>query len=376
MFHRITFLVLALIALCSPPQVATAETLDSAIEAAVKKIVELLHSEDEDSIAIGVFNGPPQLVSSAGPGIAQKFVHHFESHKIKPSRRAKIGLKGDFAFRKVESGVAVEIRCSLLDSFGETISDLTIAGSDSGVHSDANQRIHLPPVDDHSDIALLTGATVELHPEDSDRDHSKDIAKSIENPSFFCDGTLICASKNSPFGFEILVDNRPIPIHEEDGMPFVNIPSGKSYALRVYNKSKIETAITISIDGLSVFDFSELRDDHGKPLYTYYILSATNSPSTYRGWHRDDHTVDSFKVTDYSRSAAAKANIQPGDSSIGTITIRFHSSWGANDQPPPDEMTTKGGNATGFGASVQQKTQKVQRNIGRLRSSISVRYTK
>jgi hypothetical protein len=83
-------------------------------------------------------------------------------------------------------------------------------------------------------------------------------------------------------------------------------------------------------------------------------------------------------VTEYARSAAADR--LPSSSSVGTITAGFAAAWPQGSPPPADEASAKkggrSGDATGKGPPVETKFTEVVRDVGRLRASVSVRYTK
>ena len=70
----------------------------------------------------------------------------------------------------------------------------------------------------------------------------------------------------------------------------------------------------------------------------------------------------------------------PGSTNIGTITAAFAAAWPKGSLPPDDEApVAKGGpsgDATGKGPAVDTTFTEVVREIGRLRASVSVRYTK
>ena len=59
------------------------------------------------------------------------------------------------------------------------------------------------------------------------------------------------------------------------------------------------------------------------------------------------------------------------------ITACFAAAWPANGNPPPDEgMEGRSVRATGRGPITRTDFVEVERRTGRLRASISVRYTK
>lgn len=156
------------------------------------------------------------------------------------------------------------------------------------------------------------------------------------------------------------------------------------YQVRLINDSEQEVAVQLSIDGLSMFAFSELRHKAGpkksEPLYTVVIVpaKAIGKPgeAIIPGWHRTNEQTDSFQVTAYAQSAAATLR-HPAN--IGTITATFQMAWREDHAAPSDEPGKRRGgtgDATGFGPRVDVMYKEVRRNLGVIRDSISVRYTK
>ena len=147
------------------------------------------------------------------------------------------------------------------------------------------------------------------------------------------DGAVIMAGENAPFGLEILVDNNPVAPSDEDGIPVVSLRRDQNYAIRVINRSPIEMAVRLSVDGFNVFNFSELRQKDGPykgaPQYEL-LLVAPKDNLIVPGWHRDNNTSVKFKITDYAETAAAKMN---KTTDLGTITATFSAVWGKERHP-------------------------------------------
>src|SRR5690606_33261941 len=112
---------------------------------------------------------------------------------------------------------------------------------------------------------------------------------------------------------EILVGTpqglQPRPAVEEEGLAFCAIGRSEIYAIRVYNNSPHDASLTLTIDGLSVFAFSEFTN------YTHYIIPAGGKPVDILGWHRTNEKSDAFKVVAFADSEVAKA--LPNSNSIG-----------------------------------------------------------
>ncbi len=377
-FKRFAGIILTATTLAIGAAESPAGTLHSAVGDVCDKLCNYLKSKGETQIAIGQFVGPPQIAATSGPGIVKIFHEYFESHGMKVVTRANIGLKGEYTLAKMPNeGVAVKIRGSLVDPFGDVLTDFTLDADHAYPpdHPDYVAPGHIEKVvDNHKDVAHMLGATTEIYPEDKEIDRNRDFKEHILHPKLYVDGSQCCPSKKSPYRIEVLVHGHPTPINVTDGLGFVNINRGDIYSVKIYNNSQYDSAVYLSVDGLNVFTFSKLRKHDGTPKYSFYVVPA-HKVVELKGWHRDNHVVNSIQVTKYADSAAASTHHQHD---IGTITAVFAAAWPKGGKRPHDEdFTSKGApNATGFGPPVSQVVQEVQREVGRMRASISLRYSK
>jgi hypothetical protein len=65
---------------------------------------------------------------------------------------------------------------------------------------------------------------------------------------------------------------------------------------------------------------------------------------------------------------------------VGTITASFSAAWPKGGDPPDDEprfaRSAESDIATGLGRQIDQAYEKVERDIGQLRATVSVRYNR
>jgi hypothetical protein len=157
----------------------------------------------------------------------------------------------------------------------------------------------------------------------------------------------------------------------EEGQAYMNIRKDERYAIRLINNEKFDVAVTLTIDGLSLFAFSD------NPDYSYVIVPH-NSTGLISGWFRSRDAAEQFVVTDYARSAAASRSLAPS-ADLGVITACFAAAWPPTGSPPPDEGIfgqKAEATATSRGPVTKTNFSEVARKTGKLRASISVRYTK
>ncbi len=158
----------------------------------------------------------------------------------------------------------------------------------------------------------------------------------------------------------------------------------QEYAIRLINRSNLEMGVRLTIDGLNIFHFSELRQPatlasgkpnprKGEPQYDLVLVPARGEVIV-PGWFRNNKKVLAFKVMEYGQTAASQFG--KDDAPVGTITATFAAVW--EKEPPSDEPPVAhgaGDDGTGFGKPKEIDAKAVQRNVGAARASVSVRYT-
>lgn len=174
---------------------------------------------------------------------------------------------------------------------------------------------------------------------------------------------------------------------DEDGLAFVKIDRGHVYGVRLVNDADFDAAVSLTIDGLSMYvacdkedpgTKAKLRDDQGRPLHNFVIVRK-NSKAFVRGWFINMRDTDEFLVTEYAKSFAAQFPQSAGR--VGVITACFHAAVPKGQAFPagePNDPTplTQSADGTGGGARVHSPYDLVERKIGLLRAAVSVRYSK
>jgi len=235
------------------------------------------------------------------------------------------------------------------------------------------------------EIAEIVAATVHLPVLGTKQQRNEAIQERLADPKVFCNGAMIKSHADSPYGVEVLV--RPAadaptmsrPAKDEMGQAFVDIKRDEIYELKLHNDGPFEVAVTVSVDGIDVFTYSDDRDEKtGRPKYSYYIIPPKGSVEV-KGWHKtnDPQRADnvlSFLVTEYGKGAASARG---ATGKIGVITVAYAACWEKEEQKPEDEKGARDSrNETGFGPPVKQDLVGLKRHIGAVREVISVRYTR
>lgn len=220
----------------------------------------------------------------------------------------------------------------------------------------------------------VLGPSADLPPAASETERQQKVNDAIDTPAAAIVANESRASDDSPFGVEIRVrrgtgsDSTPRKPTDQEGQSFVKLSRGEEYVVRLHNRAKFEVAVTLTIDGLSMFAFSKENN------FDSQILVPPGTVVDVPGWYITSDNTDAFEITSYSKSAAASQGLSGG---IGVMTAAFSASWDPSSRPPADELRPKSiGDATGRGRQIDQKYQSVPRVIGKLRSLISVRYSR
>ncbi|MEO2018767.1 MAG: hypothetical protein ABGZ53_30840 [Fuerstiella sp.] len=292
------------------------------------------------------------VTSPAGDGDAalrQKLVTALEAEDFL-IRRAKLSINGRFSkeFRpegtsgpnRVALRLKAEIRDRESDGLIQPIS-IPIFGEEA--------ITHLNP-------------TVELAADLPENKRHEKLNDAIDNPSAAIDGNVVKAARDSKFGIEVLVRRGSSSSSREPtddlGFAFVTLSKGEEYIVRLHNNATFETAVSLNIDGLSMFSFSKEGN------FGSQVIVAAGSFVNIPGWYINSAKTDVFEITSYAKSAAATKSIPMA--STGTITASFHRSYEAS---PKDADT-----ATGLGRRIDQKYETVKRVVGKQRAIVTVRY--
>jgi hypothetical protein len=320
-----------------------------------KSLKECLVEYGEDTVAMGQFVGPPQLGASGGPLLAQLLAEELIKLKVAVKTRANLGIKGEYqdVIDHETKQMAVQIKVKLVDR-NKTLLDL-----DRGVLS-------------NPDIAVLLGVTAHLPPKGSAKVRNDVVKASTDEGKVFLDGTWAAADKNGPYYVQVRVNQKPRTPFKRDGQAFVSIDEGEVYTIRLCNTSEYDAAVSLAIDGINIFTFSEVTGGDGTPAYEYIIVPRKSTVEI-KGWHKTNEVSEGFQVTELAKSAAAFLR---NTAKVGTISASFHAAWVKNGPPPADELPGRSASATGFGPPVNASYRIMPREIGVLRDIVCVRYSR
>lgn len=327
----VSFLVATLVSPALPPaaaraapaavEEATAGSLEDACRALAERVLALIERDRKDKVVVvGAFSALPRLASSGGVGLAHRVSLALEAVGIAVRGSGGLQLSGEFrdALAATEfggEGVALRVEYRLRDGddrdletgvinvFGD--GPLEIAGGT------ADLRDRAAPAADAQPAGFA--------------DQQPLIRASFQRPQTFVAGNETRPGRDSPFGLEVRVaaggvrgaaPRRPLI---RDGRSFVALDKGDDYQVRLRNGTAAPVLVSLTIDGLDAFTFSEDPADKGRKVH--FVIEPGRFFDV-PGWYINDKRSDAFRITEYARSEAVKM----GGSSpvVGQITATFY----------------------------------------------------
>jgi hypothetical protein len=316
-------------------------------------------------VKVGEFTGPQRLQSSGGPGIAKALTDALKKQKVKVEDTARFTVDGDFSDLNDEQTGRLAVRINL-----------RLKGPQGDVQLEFARTI-LPKDAKDTSIQELLGVSGNVAAS-SDEDRDALIRASLKDPKVTIQGARVSVGPKSLYALEVLVkdgDNYVSRTPESvGGRAFIRLKRDEVYAVRLVNKSNYDCWATLTIDGINVFAFSEVKDATGDPKSSHLIMQKSSS-ALLKGWYLTNKDVASFVVTDLPKSAGGALK---SSSSVGTITASFGVAVAKGKPLPSDEPKTRAidPNATGVGTKVDATFGEAERTFGILRETISIRYTK
>ncbi len=356
--YLLTLVALTFVSLVHPGVIQAASPVDDGVTRLADAVSGFFERERHEKIVfVGAVTSPD---GDGDAALRDKLVAALEAKEF-TIRRAKLTINGRFSkeFRpegtsgpkRVALRLKAEIRDRESDELIQPIA-IPIFGEEAVTHLN-------PTVDIPADLS-------------EDKRHEK-LNDAINTPTAAIDGNVTKADRGSKFGIEILArrgsstsSRKP---KDDQGFAFVELAKGEEYIVRLHNKASFETAVSLNIDGLSMYAFSKEGN------FGSQVVVAAGTSVDIPGWYISSAKTDVFEITSYAKSAAADKSIPL--TSTGTITATFHACWEPTATPPPDEAGAKSADtATGRGRRIDQKYELVKRVVGKQRAFVTVRYNR
>lgn len=352
---------------------ASAEASEELREKLGRMAGDILKSVNNKPVSVGHFSPTALNDTNSGPGIEALLTEELNARSancVRPD--AAYEIKGDYAFVKDRHSPdlkLLKINARLIEKeFGEELQ---------------NARIQVEVRRNHS-IAQMLQVTTSL-PSGKHLSKEKElemIEKAVHKPHAYIHPQhpgQVSSTAESPFAMELFVKPlnsqgkaMPRAARLEAGQAWVDIKQNELYEIKLHNRSKLKTAVTLTVDGINVFHFSKDRKPDGRPKYSHYVLEP-HSSTVIVGWHHrvaGDTNFLSFLVTAYGQGAASQTGLPPRGE-VGVIHASFAHCF------PKTEGTPKSvGSETGFGPprKVHQEPQAVY--IDPPHDFVSIRYAR
>lgn len=327
--------------------------LDDGIAKLAAGVVETLRAEGgELAIVVGDFRGVPRLKAAGGPGLQQRLAAALQALKVVVRDGAPYQLVGEFATEEAQAheadrfqSLALRLQATVLDAKDKELKSFKIR-----IFGDAPLQ--------------FVGGTASLPPtKDGEASSQREQAKidAVAKPVAALEGAETRAHAESPFGVEVAVHEAgkitPRQPRLQDGRAFVDLEKGEEYVVRLRNRADFEVAVTLTIDGLSMFAFSEEGN------FGSQVLVPPGRFVEIPGWYVTREKTDRFQIGGYAQSAAA-AKLLPA-SSVGVITATFSESVAGSGKDPK---------ATARGAQIGFSYREEKRVVKSPTAVVSVRY--
>jgi hypothetical protein len=346
---------LLLLAVVAAEPASPSRNVSLSMDRLAERIAQAIKGEKQDAIAIRTFIDRSTVPSNAGPGLVQLLRESLQKQGLQVKDDARLEVGGEY-FTQVDDEVdrqAVYVRAIVRNEKKREVFRF-------------GQKVHGARA-----IASLLALTVDDLPPDEDDQDAK-IRLAIAKPHDHIQGSRSAAGPDSPYAVEIVVKegNRYVrrPLESRDGRAFVSLRKDEIYAVRLINNSSHDAAVTLSIDGLSLFAFNEEKDTYS------HVLIPAKKAGLVKGWYRTRSQADAFTITGYADSAAARS--LKDESAVGAITATFAIAWKESEPAPEGENSRSADIGTGRGPNVPAAFQIEPRHYGRTRASISIRYAR
>jgi hypothetical protein len=350
--------------LACPPSAPAQRPLRRELAEVAKVVRKHLRDRGEE-VALGPFTCAAEAKANYGPGIVQMLAEELKKVGLRIDlqvREARFVLQG--AYRVItdtstrDRQLAIKLEVKLRERGGK------------GIELDVDRAVVVEQT-----VAAMLGLTVALQPGGSAAERAKELTVAFrQEKKPLVEGGRIAAGPDGRYGVELLVKRggryEPVKPRLEDNEAYAGVARDEVYALRLYNDTEHEAAATVTIDGIDLFAFCDV-----KPAS---LILAPKSNALLRGWPITLEKTNEFLVTAYPESAAFRLeSLAP----VGVINVAFAAAWPKGGTPPADEPKeptrgSRAGDATGHGSPVEQRYVAVERTVGVLRASVSVRYTR
>lgn len=274
------------------------------------------HLEDLGDSAVEIdefgFQGSEsKLKAAAGAGLVRILTEELQKQKVAVKRGAAFRIRGSYmdVLDAKSRLLAAQFRAELVDPEGRVAANFS-----RGVFGDAA-------------LASLFGVTGDFTAEHDIQRRSRALEKMLDEPSTHVAGETATTAAEAPYAVELLSRAgdgwKPKRPQVVDGQATLAVGDGQEFAVRLINRSPFEAAVFLTVDGLSLFSFSESR------TLSQVIIPAKSS-AIVSGWHRRGDEWEPFRL---GARPAATSKTKTGH----VVTAVFSACWKEDAELPTDE---------------------------------------
>ncbi len=360
--------------LCLSGSASASRSMAEAMDEAAQRIVEAMKSAEKESLELGTFAPSRQAPAKGGAGLKVEIIRALNAKKAGLVKEKAAAVVLTATFRVVNDpldedklSIREKVTFELLDQNDDPVGGRVVV---------YYNRIQ--------DIAKTEGVQGKLDLDAGVKDQHADVKEKIENPPKpHLDDTRIKTSEESDYALEIVaksladaddssIEAAAVRPSLEDNLAKVGIGVGQVYEVVVHNDSDQEIAVSLTIDGIDMFTFSDDRNPKtGKPRFSHMLVPARGSLNI-RGWHKTvsqkrDDNFNRFLVTEYGKGAASKLpQLSAGKRGVITVAI--------SKAHQPGSGTSRSSAETGFGPPTKVNQTVVKRKIDPPHEFITIRY--
>ncbi|MFO0811016.1 MAG: hypothetical protein U0746_20495 [Gemmataceae bacterium] len=352
---------------------AQTDALRVEMDAIAKEAADILKSYPTpiNEVRVGDFAGPQAQKVSGGPAIALALTESLPKHGIRVSPDAAVSIVGEYEDVKdppPQPLLFVQVSATVVDRTGKKLFECTKRGAFG-----------------EALVAGMHGAVVTIPPNLSAKERAKIIEDAIDHPACHVTGPTVQCSADAKYAVQILVASNgsvayaPRPARVEGNRAFVTLTRDERFGVRLINNSDYDAAAALTLDGLSMYAFSKMRNTKGDPRYNQVIIDKGKA-SFIEGWHITNEQSDRFTITEYAKSAAFELKSK---APTGAIQVTFAAAWPEGSPRPADEPVdahrfsrSAGPDAIGRGQRFDKKYAEVRYDVGVVRETVIVRYQK
>jgi hypothetical protein len=304
-------------------------TLTKAIADIARAVADVVKGQSTRDLVVGLFNDNADPNHAFGAGLRNLLINQLRVEGIKPVADADIRFFGSYEVGPAEiEGALKSFPVAKVAFKVQRRNGKGLLDSEKDLPLDRQPRVTNP-----DDLARMSGQTGFTPPRATAAERFKTFFESEKGDAnvFEINGTQIRPKNGkevAPYAVEILAarfsgDQKPDPKayrprkpEPRDGRPFLKVEPGEVLALRIINDADHDVAVTITIDGLSLFAFRANKNDKSQ-----HIIIPSHSAGDILGWFRDENVSNVFQVADLPEHPDAKLLKTPA--LIGAFTLTF-----------------------------------------------------